>query len=493
MGIAIERDRFEEHEYARFQERLRGGLQALEQLLARPDFGVGPPSLGAELEVALVGEDGRPRPVNLEVLRETLDPRMTVELDRFNLECNLRHTCLAGRPFTHLAGELSDAVAELDRAAVRHRARVAMVGILPTLCAEDLQSDAMTDTPRFRALSHALQRERLEPFAVRIHGDDPLEVQCDDVTFEGAATSLQLHLRVSPADFARTFNAAQLATAPVLAAAGNSPIFLGHRLWHETRVALFKQAVDARGGEGARRRKPRVCFGADWNREGALEIFREAVADFTPLLPVLDDQDPMACLAAGEVPRLGEIRLHQGTVWSWNRPVYDPADGGHLRIELRALPAGPSIADMVANAAFLVGLILGLSREVSRWDALSFAAAHDAFYRAAQHGLAAAIDWPAGTSAPAGVRPARELVPALLPIAARGLSEAGVDAREIDAQLEIIARRCETGRTGAVWQREALDGFAGDGSRDAALQHMFVRYLRHSRSGDPVHAWPSPC
>ena len=492
MGIAIERDRFEAHEYERFQRRLQDGLRALEQLLARPGFGAGPSSLGAELEVALVDDPGRPRPVNGEVLQETLDPRMTVELDRFNLECNLRHTALAGRPFTHLARELTGAVAELDRAAARHRASVAMIGIVPTLRAEDLQSDAMTDTPRFRALSRALQRERHEPFVVRIHGDEPLEVRCDDVTFEGAATSLQLHLRVAPEDFSRTFNAAQLATAPVLAVAGNSPVFLGHRLWHETRVALFKQAVDARGdGPERHRRKPRVCFGNDWNQGGALQIFREAVSEFSPLLPVLDDQDPLSCLAAGSVPRLGEIRLHQGTVWSWNRPVYDPADGGHLRIELRALPAGPGVADMVANAAFLVGLTLGVSQEMTCWESASFPAAHDAFYRAAQHGLAAAIDWPAGTSVSPGVRPARELVPELLPLAARGLSTVGVDADEIDAQLEIIARRCAMGRTGATWQRDCLEAFDRVAPRDVALARMFARYREHSGSGVPVHAWPA--
>ena len=146
-------------------------------------------------------------------------------------------------------------------------------------------------------------------------------------------------------------------TAPVLAASGNSPTFLGHRLWHETRVALFKQAGDDRppdrtpsGGM-----PPRVGFGNGWVREGALELFCESVALHEPLLPVCGGENPRACARAGGIPRLDELRLHHGTVWKWNRPVYDPAYGGHLRIELRALPSGPTLCDMLANAAFLVG------------------------------------------------------------------------------------------------------------------------------------------
>jgi hypothetical protein len=442
--------------------------------------------------MALVGTDSRPQHVNVDVLRETLDPRMTFELDRFNLEANLIHTNLAGHPFAHLRAEMEGAVAELSRAAERYGARVAMIGILPTLRPADLTSSAMTDTPRYRALSWGLQRGRHEPFAIHIDGDDPLEMQCNDVTFEGAATSLQIHLRVRPTDFSRIFNAAQLATAPVLALSGNSPTFLGHRLWHETRVALFKQAVDVRATRLERlHHKPRVCFGSGWNRGGAYEIFEAAVSDFAPLLPVLSDEDPEVCVAAGGTPRLGEIRLHQGTVWSWNRPVYDPADEGHLRIELRALPAGPGIPDMVANAAFLVGLTLGLADEIEDWQSVSFEETHSSFYRAAQSGLDALIAWPAGTRVRAGVYPAQELVKMLVPIARCGLEQAGVDGREVDEQLEIVVQRCASGTTGAVWQRGALAAAEGEVTREAGLALMLERYLEHSQSGVPVHEWPS--
>ena len=203
MGLAVERDDFTEDDYDRFSAQLADGLAALRELLSRPGFGAGPPSLGAELELSLVDEARRPSLVNLEVLGETFDSRLTFELDRFNLECNLRHGPLAGRPFEQLAEEMRDSLREVRRAAAHHDAEVAAIGILPTLRHDDLQSGAMTDTARFRALSRGLQRLRSEPFHLRIDGLDPLDTRCSDVTFEGAATSLQIHLRVDPRDFSR--------------------------------------------------------------------------------------------------------------------------------------------------------------------------------------------------------------------------------------------------------------------------------------------------
>jgi gamma-glutamyl:cysteine ligase YbdK (ATP-grasp superfamily) len=461
MGLEIDRDRFEASDYVEFGERLSDCLLALETLLGRSDFGQGPPTIGAELEVALIDEAARPIPLNVEVLQETLDPRMTLEIDRFNLECNLRYSSLAGAPFAAMRRELEEAHDELSRASALHGARIAMIGILPTVSTHDLDSAAMTDTARYRALSHALREARQAPFRLDIDGEDPLAMDCDSVTFEGAATSLQLHLRVAPRDFASLFNAIQLATAPAIALAGNSPIFIGHRLWEETRVALFKQAVDERDVQAKQsQRLPRVGFGTQWLSEGALELFREAVDIFPPLLPILDKEDPLACLKAGGIPKLGEMRLHQGTVWSWNRPVYDPADGGHLRIELRALPSGPTIADMLANTAFIVGLSYGLVPEIETLtERFDFADAHANFYRAAQSGLDAMLVWPdraAGVVAPGDRVRAADLAIQLVEVARRGLRAQGVEAADADPHLEVITARAQSGQTGAVWQRRML-------------------------------------
>lgn len=496
MGLEIDRERFTPEDYDRFRDRLETCLSVLDTLLARPEFGVGPGSIGAELEVTLTDARARPLPLNEEILRETLDERMTFELNRFNLECNLRHAVLEGRPFGHLRREIDSACATLTRAAAVHDGRIAMIGILPTLVAEDLAATAMTDAIRFRALSRSLRALRRGPFQLHIEGQDSLRLACDDVTFEGAATSFQIHLRVAPRDFTSVFNAAQLATAPVLAAAANSPTFLGHRLWDETRVALFKQAVDDRDERDRQERQARVSFGTGWLREGPIELFREAVREYPVLLPVVFEEDPEAGLRSGSTPGLQEIRLHQGTVWHWNRPVYDPHDGGHVRIELRSLPSGPTTEDVVANAAFLVGLSLGLAPQMEAvQSSFDFERAHHNFYRAAQSGLCAHLDWPAqlrgaeGLGAAEGPVSVGTLFPTLAATAREGLLHAGVDPAESDPLIDCVLERVERGLTGATWQRARLAHHASRLSSSEAYAAMLEDYLRLSAAGEPVHRW----
>jgi hypothetical protein len=494
MGLAIDREQFDALEYQRFSGRLDECLAALERMLARPGFGAGPATVGAELELFLVDGRGRALPRNQAVRDEAADPRVVLEIARFNLELNLTPAPLAGRPFAAFASELEQALAIVRRAAAWHDGRVVMVGILPTLRADDLRLAALSDAARYRALNNGIRRLRQEPFRIRIDGADPLELVADDVGLEGANTSFQVHLRVDPERFAATFNAAQLATAPVLAVAGNSPTLLGHRLWEETRVALFKQAVDDRDAAGrSSRRVSRVAFGTGWTTAGALELLEESVRLHEPVLPVLGPERPLELLEAGRLPALDELRLHQGTVWRWNRAIYDPAAGGHLRVELRALPAGPTVTDMLANAAFALGLTLALALEAGHWTRrLAFQQAHHNFYRAAQLGLAAELAWPLGPDGQPRTLPAGELAQRLLPVAQQGLEAAGVASEEAGRLLAVIEARVAAGQTGAVWQRRALDALAPRLGREAALAAMLERYLELQRTGDPVHRWPLP-
>ena len=491
MGAGIEQETFDEADYARFGERLTQCLATLSRLLARPGFGVGPTSLGAELELFLVDGAARPLLRNQAVRAAVDDPRVNLELDRFNLELNATPTLLTGRPFTALGEELRLLLGQVGEAARQHGGRVTLIGILPTLRRADLHPGAISDLPRYRALDRGLRRLRQVPFHLRIAGADPLELTSDDVTLEGANTSFQVHLRLDPAAFARTYNAVQAATAPVLAAAGNSPTFLGHRLWEETRIALCKQSVDDRDGRGPRRRLARMAFGTGWLREGPLELFAEGVRLHQPLLPILSNQDPLDAKDAGQAPPLAELRLHQGTVWRWNRAIYDPALGGHLRIELRALPAGPTVIDMLANAAFLVGLSRWLAEQDDRWTyRLSFERAEHGFYRAAQHGLAAELTWPSGDNGRLRTLPAAALVPELLAAARDGLVGGGVAVGEADHLLGVIAARVSSGQTGAVWQRRMLASLEPRLGRQRALAAMLERYLLYAATDQPVHTWP---
>ncbi|SDH54218.1 glutamate--cysteine ligase [Nonomuraea jiangxiensis] len=464
MGRDLDKERFTEAEYLHFGERIQEQLAVLRELLDAPGFGQGATTIGAELELFLVDERGRPLPRNSQVRDALDDPRVVLELGRFNIEVNLTPIPLAGRPFEVLSGEVQEAITKVD-AAVEGGGALP-IGILPTLDAEDFTLGAMTDQNRYRAMSRGIRRLRLEPFLVKI---EDLELAVEDVILESANTSWQVHIRTPPERFARLFNAAQIAIGPVLATCGNSPFFLGRRLWEETRIALMEEAVDDRDIERRYRREGRVAFGSDWVREGAYELFERYVRDYDPVVPNLSED-----AERHEVP---ELRLHQGTVWQWNRPVYDPADGGHLRIEMRALPAGPSCVDMAANTAFLLGLTLSQGeRDLTGYR---FAQAYQNFYRAARDGLDAKLSWPGRE----GEFVAAELVLSLLPEAREGLLAAGVTPSDADRALGVIAQRTRTRRTGSAWQREALERFGGDRER------LVRRYRELALSGTPVHLW----
>jgi hypothetical protein len=493
MGKDIERDTFEESEYARFAQRLERCLSVLQDLLDQPGFGVGPATMGAELELFLVDDAGRPLPRNQAVRVAAADHRVTVELDRFNLELNASPVRFAEHPFTALRDELDLLLDRVANAAGAFGGQLALIGILPTLRRSDLGPEALTDLRRYSALNNRLRQVRHGPIRIRIAGIDPLELVSNDVAVEGANTSFQLHLRVNPAEFTQTYNAVQLAIAPVLAVAGNSPTFLGHQLWEETRIALCKQSIDDRDTRGPRRRVARMAFGTGWLREGPIQLFAESVRLHQPLLPVFGASDPQDGDDRSQPPPLDELRLHHGTVWRWNRAIYDPGCGGHLRIEMRALPAGPTVIDMLANAAFLIGLSLWLAGQDPRWTyQLSFERAEHNFYRAAKHGLTAQLTWPFAHGGGPRTGPASVLVAELLPLAREGLVRADIAPAEATYLLDVIAGRIATAQTGATWQRRALADAERRLDRPSALEAMLYSYLDLAATGQPVHTWPTP-
>lgn len=490
MGADVDKVEFTDAEVEAFAAKLRADVRALQRLVARPGFGVGAGSLGAELELFLVDRKGRPLPIGRDLLVERRDLPLALELDRFNLEYNSPPVALQGRPFTLLADSIRDGLRAISRTADRCGGRPAIVGILPTLTRDDLGAGAISALKRFRAMARRIRRTRGGPFRIEIRGPEALSMECDEVSLEGANTSFQVHLRVPPERFAAVFNAAQLASAPVLALAANSPVFLGCKLWNETRIALFRQAVDERDPESTWL-PARVSFGHGWVRHDAVELFAEMVALHAPLLPQISEEDPEQIVDGGGVPELPELRLHAGTVWTWNRPVYDPADGGHLRVEMRALPSGPTVVDMAANAAFLVGLTLSLAEDIDEWlPALPFRYARESCLAAAEDGLAARIFWPRGAAPSPQRRAVVELLPELLDRARQGLALAGVETGEGERYLGICRDRLLSGRTGARWQLDVLDAFEHRMSRPRALAAMLERYMDLSASDQPVHQWP---
>jgi gamma-glutamyl:cysteine ligase YbdK (ATP-grasp superfamily) len=492
MGIEIDKTEFTAQDYARFQDRLEHNLAALAQVLADPAFGLGPRSLGAELEMYLVDAAGRPLFANQEILAESDDPQLTLELNRYNLEYNLTPYTIGEQPFRATEREIVNQLEILGRQAARHGGRIVPIGILPTLRQEDFGPHCITDRRRYHALVQQLIRRRGSKFHIDINGPQPLQLEMEDITLEGANTSFQVHYRVDPRDYADTFNAVQLMTPLAVALGANSPTLFGHVLWQETRVPLFKQSIDTRHLDRYGWNAPaRVHFGRGWARQGALELFTEVVRIYEPLLPICDDIDPLDELAAGSIPFLAELRLHQSTAWLWNRPIYDNVDGGMLRIEMRALPAGPTAVDMVANGAFLIGLAEGIRPQINELlPGLPFQAADYNFYRAAQHGLAAKLVWPDVRQYGCREQPITEIIEEMLPVAAAGLHRIGVDYEEANYYLGVIERRLRSRQTGAAWQLAMLDKLNHGQHREKALHQMLEHFIARSHSNTPVAEWP---
>ncbi|NND66738.1 MAG: glutamate--cysteine ligase [Halioglobus sp.] len=487
MGVEIEQTSFTEDEYASFRAALENNLEQLAGLLDTPGFAVGPGSLGAELEMYIVDDQGYPLYANQEIQGALGDEQLTLELNRYNLEFNLRPYLLTERPFTATEEEVLGKLDSLRAVAADFGGRIVPIGILPTLRKSDFGSHCITDRKRFHALVAQLLQRRGGKFRIDIHGEDPLQLDMEDITLEGANTSFQVHYRVNPADFADTFNAIQLMTPLAVAIGANSPTLFGHNLWHETRIPLFKQSIDTRRIDRySWNEPPRVNFGQGWVRGGALELFTEVVRIYPPLLPVCD-----ATPAAGEgAPPLSELRLHQGTVWLWNRPVYDDVGGGQLRIEMRALPAGPTARDMVANAAFLIGLAEGIRPSVGEMlPAIPFGIAEYNFYRAAQYGLDAQLVWPVPGQSGYREQSVCTVIERNLPLAADGLARIGIAREQIDLYLGEIERRLARRRTGASWQRARLAALKRSMSDEAALHAMLEEFMTFSAANLPIAEW----
>ncbi len=474
-----------------FMKSLLADVSALEQMIETGRIESGVRRIGAEQEMFLIDRAMRPAPLALEVLKNANDRRLTTELGKFNLEANLTPRPLDGRSLREMEEELSELMTIARRAARSCNADVLLTGILPTIRQSDLTLDNLTPIPRYHALIRAMNQLRGSAFNIHIKGLDELHATHDNLMFEACCCSFQVHLQVGPEEFASLYNLAQAISAPLLAVAANSPLLVGHRLWHETRVALFQHSNDERSiARQARSHPPRASFGEGWIKDSVIEIFREEIARFRVVLTKQIDEDPFDMLARGELPELAALRLHNGTVWRWNRPCYGASDGvAHLRIEHRPMPAGPSIIDEMANAAFFYGLMTSLTYEYGEVAKLmTFDDAKNNFFAAARYGLKAQLAWTGGRDWPASTL----IIEHLLPMAREGLKQAGVDAGDRNRYLDVIEERVERDQTGALWSLHSLAAMGERGTREMRHRALTEAMLTGQQSGAPVSSWARP-
>ncbi|MCP5205734.1 MAG: hypothetical protein H7A01_00895 [Hahellaceae bacterium] len=492
MGQNINTLRFSPGCYEAFANKVRQELEVLRQLLNTPGFGAGAASVGAELEFYIVNENGCASPINQKLLGLSTSDQWQPELNRFNIEYNLKPQRLSGRPFTRFSEEVTMALAQMNSNAQAFRSRLVPIGILPTLARSDVGPASMTALPRYQALAEGLRQMRGRPFQININGNDSLNIEADDVTLEGANTSFQFHWRVAFDKFVAAYNAIQLITPLTVAMSANSPFLFQKSLWDETRISLFKQSIDVRQSNSHPWREPaRVDFGQGWLRKSPIELFELAVSLYPPLLPALEEEDSLSILQRGDIPNLPNLRLHHGTTWTWNRAIFDPVANGHMRIELRSMPAGPSIQDMLATAAFSIGCALSLTSDIDQLTSkLPFQYAEYNFYAAARYGLHANLIWPEQQQVKLGERPAREVIQALLPQSMEALRQAGVDEKDVSSLDTVLSQRLESGITGAQWQKQIVSQLERQGcNRTEACAGMFNLYQLEHRSGKTVANW----
>jgi len=493
MGTEVNASSFTREERQRYREKVRVGLDVFEQMLAHSQFEFDRPMTGMEIELNLVDTDYRPRMDNAEVLKAIENPDYQTELARYNIEFNVSPRPLRGNAAIELEADLRESLNQAEKKCNEVGSHIVMIGILPTVMPEHFDGDWMSANTRYQALNDAVLAARGEDIYLDIEGPsgERLSRFADSLAPESACTSMQLHLQVEPAQFAAHWNAAQVLAGAQLALGANSPFFLGRQLWHETRIELFSQAADTRSielkNQGVR---PRVFFGERWITS-IFDLFEENVRYFPALLPEISDEDPVAVLAAGGVPELPELRLHNGTVYRWNRPIYDILKGRpHLRVENRVLPAGPSIIDSMANSAFYYGVLCMLAQDDRPvWTRMSFVAAEENFFAGARDGIDSRLYWPGR-----GEVPATELVLRhLLPLAHEGLIQWGVAPEVRDRYLSVIEGRCLTGTNGASWQIEAVRRLEDGGvDRVEALRRMLALYTEQMHANAPVHTWELP-
>ena len=472
----------------RFTRALLDDVTALQRMLEGGHIESGVRRIGAEQEMFLIDPSGGPAPKAVEVLARLEDDRFTTELGRFNLEANLTPRAFGGSCLRQMEDELKEVKRVAVRAARQEGADILLVGILPTLTQAHLTLDHMTPNPRYFELNRLMTTLSGGEFRTLIKGVDELQLSHDNIMLEACNTSFQLHFQAGPEEFTPLYNLAQLVTAPVLAAAVNSPLLLRNRLWQETRIALFQQSVDVRSKiHQARGQRTRVSFGRGWLDKSVLEIFQEDISTFRVMLTG-DLGDPSTdLLERGIMPPLAALCLFNGTVYRWNRPCYGVKDNvAHLRIENRVIPSGPTVPDEVANAAFYFGLMSAISAEhddVSK--VLEFDVAKDNFYAAARYGLQARFRWIGNQ-----VKSADELILSeLAPLARQGLAAHGIDAVDIDRYMGIIEERVRRGRTGARWMLDSLTALGEQGRPEERFRALTSSMLRRQRRGHPVHTW----
>ena len=471
MGDEIAQTEFSAETFERFRERVDLETTLLQQWITDGGLHSDKPTVGSELEAWLVDDEGSPAPRNSELLSSLENEMVVPELAKFNVELNTEPLNLSPGFLETMHANLWQLWQDCEHAANQQGNQMVMIGILPTVKQVDLCMANQSAMKRYRALNDQIFRLRSgDPLHLDIKGREHLKTEHHDVMLEAAATSFQIHYKVDIDMAVRAYNASRILSGPLVAMAANSPYLFGHDLWDESRIPLFEQSVLVGGSSYANR----VSFGIRHASNSIMECFEANRVRFPALLPQLMDVAP---------EKLAHLRLHNGTIWRWNRPLIGFNEDGqpHLRIEQRVAAAGPSMQDMVANAAFYFGALTALLADPEPIEQhIPNRVAARNFYQSAQYGLNAKVNWRSQRTST--VSDLIEQV--LLPLAKKGLMSIDYPEVDVDQWLSIIQQRVHSGRNGAWWQRQWVARHGRD------FNALVLAYRELQAQDVPVHSWP---
>ncbi len=481
-----------EEELRQFTKHLLKDVQAFEMMLNQGRFESGVYKIGAEQEFCLVDKNFKPNPINLEILEEVNMENLSPELAKFNLETNASPQFFEKDALSKMEKEILDDLAKIKKIVQEKGGDIILTGILPTIRKFDVNADNITPISRYHALMDSLRNMRGEDFHINMRGLDELNIKLDSGMIEAANTGYQIHLQVDPEDFVKKYNIAQAIAGPVLAVAVNAPLLFGKRLWNETRIALFQQAIDTRvSTEHIREHHPRVTFGTDWIKNSVLDLFKEDILRYRVLLGADFKEDSLEIAREGKTPVFKALTVHNSTVYRWNRPVYGISGNGkpHLRIEARMFPAGPTVIDEMANTALWLGLMEGYSLELDDITKhIRFDDAKDNFFAAARAGINKKYTWFNGKK-----YDIKSLViDELLPVARKGLEHKNINKEDIDKYLGVIEERIESAVTGSSWMLDTFKSFQEKASKEEILTLITQSTIQNQEKEMPIHKWKIP-
>lgn len=473
----------------KFVRHLLNDVKAVEYMLANDWFEDNIIRIGAEQELCIVDQNGKPTHRNIELLEAINHEDVVSELAQFNIELNLTPNEFKGDCFSKLENEILEKMNLVEQSATKLDIQTVMAGILPTIRKSDVAMSNVTPLERYRLIINILNRLRGSKVELKIGGTDELIVHHDSALMEACNTSFQVHLQIKPKEFVDQYNFSQIVAAPLMAIAANSPLLFGRRLWHETRVPLFQQSIDTRRhSEHLREQSPRVSFGNKWLTDSIADLYKEDVARYQVILNADIEQDSMDMIEHGKVPDLRALNIHNGTIYRWNRPCYGISKNGkpHLRIENRIIPSGPTVIDEVANAAFWIGLMHGnesdMKEVIQRFD---FDDAKTNFFAACRYGIDSYFNWIDGEKIDA----TDLLNSKLIPLAKKGLKKAKINKKDIDRYMGVIEDRVSSRRTGASWMLDSFNHLIKSSGREEAATAITAKMIKQQKKNIPVHQW----